>query len=94
MFHVRWKLVDYSKVTENRSTMGDDDLFKKKKVIFQDFSQWALKSKLLTAQTGGAVRISLHGTLLGRFFDVVVPIAVSISYFSSGEILGWTAGES
>lgn len=53
-----------------------------------------LKTKKLTAQTGGAVRISRHGTLLGLFLDVDVPIALSISYFSSGDILGWTAGES
>lgn len=30
MFHVSWKLVDYSKVTENRSTVRDDDLIQEK----------------------------------------------------------------
>lgn len=35
-----------------------------------------------------------HGTYVGFFFDVVFPIASSISFRSSGEMRGWEAGVS
>lgn len=35
-----------------------------------------------------------HGTYDGRCFDVVLPMASSISFRSSGEMRGCTAGDS
>lgn len=46
------------------------------------------------AHTAGDDKIDPHGTYVGRFFDVVDPIASSMSLRSSSEILGWTAGVS
>lgn len=46
------------------------------------------------AHTQGDVRIDIHGTYDGRCFDVDVPIASSISRFSSGEMRGCVAGVS
>lgn len=40
------------------------------------------------AQTDGAVKMLFHGTYVGFFFDVVFPIASSISFRSSGEMRG------
>lgn len=49
----------------------------------------------MMAQTHGAVSILRHGTYVGLWRDaVVLPIASSISFRSSGEIRGWTAGVS
>lgn len=49
---------------------------------------------MIMAHTHGAVRIATHGTWLGFFFDVLEPIASSISRRSSAEMRGCLAGVS
>lgn len=55
---------------------------------------WYKPCVKIIAQTAGDDKIEPHGTYVGRFFDVVDPIASSMSLRSSSEILGWTAGVS
>jgi len=50
--------------------------------------------QMMMAQTAGEQSSWPQGTWLGRFLEVVVPMASSISRLSSAEIRGWVAGVS